>query len=208
MSYETILYDVSGPVATITLNRPDAINAISPQVTTELHHALDAADADPAVRAIILTGAGRGFTLVDQATAMHARAEKTKRINSREELYRAAERLFERAQELLGEAIDNAPPRILAEIEHALDRPISRNPHTKLVDFGLDPQSVPRKRGSRSRYAKQAVVLQQSTMDRLRGVKEAYLQAQLDELLGSHAQTDVDKRMKDLRALIRLARPR
>jgi enoyl-CoA hydratase len=62
MPYETILYDVSGPVATITLNRPDALNAISPQVTSELHAALDAADADPDVRAIILTGAGRGFS--------------------------------------------------------------------------------------------------------------------------------------------------
>jgi enoyl-CoA hydratase len=62
MPYETILYDVTGPVATITLNRPDVLNAISPQVTSELHHALDTADADPAVRAIILTGAGRGFS--------------------------------------------------------------------------------------------------------------------------------------------------
>lgn len=62
MPYETILYDVAGPVATITLNRPDVLNAISPQVTSELHHALDAADADPAVRAIILTGSGRGFS--------------------------------------------------------------------------------------------------------------------------------------------------
>jgi len=62
MTYETILYETAGPVGTITLNRPDALNAISPQVTAELHHALDAADADPAVRAIILTGSGRGFS--------------------------------------------------------------------------------------------------------------------------------------------------
>ena len=62
MSYETILYETTGPVATITLNRPQALNAISPQMTAELHTALDAADADPAVRAIILTGAGRGFS--------------------------------------------------------------------------------------------------------------------------------------------------
>ena len=62
MTYETILYETAGPVGTITLNRPDALNAISPQVTVELHHALDAADADPAVRAIILTGSGRGFS--------------------------------------------------------------------------------------------------------------------------------------------------
>jgi enoyl-CoA hydratase/carnithine racemase len=62
MAYETILYETAGPVATITLNRPQALNAISPQMTAELHTALDAADADPAVRAIILTGAGRAFS--------------------------------------------------------------------------------------------------------------------------------------------------
>jgi len=62
MSYETILYETTGPVATITLNRPQALNAISPQMTAELHTALDAADADASVRAIILTGAGRGFS--------------------------------------------------------------------------------------------------------------------------------------------------
>ena len=62
MNYETILYDTTGPVATITLNRPQALNAINPQMTAELHTALDAADADPAVRAIVLTGAGRGFS--------------------------------------------------------------------------------------------------------------------------------------------------
>jgi enoyl-CoA hydratase len=62
MNYETILYETAGAVATITLNRPQSLNAISPQMTAELHTALDAADADAAVRAIILTGAGRGFS--------------------------------------------------------------------------------------------------------------------------------------------------
>lgn len=62
MAYETILYDVTGPVATITLNRPQSLNAISPQMTAELHGALDAADADPEIRAIVLTGAGRAFS--------------------------------------------------------------------------------------------------------------------------------------------------
>jgi enoyl-CoA hydratase/carnithine racemase len=62
VNYETILYDTTGPVATITLNRPQSLNAISPQMTAELHTALDAADADASVRAIILTGAGRGFS--------------------------------------------------------------------------------------------------------------------------------------------------
>jgi len=62
MAYEAILYEKSGPVATITLNRPQALNAINPQMTAELHTALDVADADPDVRAIVLTGAGRAFS--------------------------------------------------------------------------------------------------------------------------------------------------
>ena len=62
MAYDTIIYEVKGPVATITLNRPDALNAISQQMTAELHRALDEAEADAHVRAIILTGAGRGFS--------------------------------------------------------------------------------------------------------------------------------------------------
>jgi enoyl-CoA hydratase len=62
MGYEAILYETAGPVVTITLNRPEALNAINPQMTAELHQALDAANGDPAVRAIILTGAGRAFS--------------------------------------------------------------------------------------------------------------------------------------------------
>jgi enoyl-CoA hydratase len=62
MPYETILYETKGPVATITLNRPDALNAINPTMTAELHAALDAADADATVRAIVLTGSGRAFS--------------------------------------------------------------------------------------------------------------------------------------------------
>src|SRR5437899_1298904 len=62
MAYETIVYEKTGPVVTLTLNRPDTINAINPQMTAELHGALDEADADAEVRAIILTGAGRGFS--------------------------------------------------------------------------------------------------------------------------------------------------
>src|SRR5215467_6369006 len=54
--------ETRGPVVTITLNRPETINAINPQMTAELHAALDQADADAEVRAIILTGAGRGFS--------------------------------------------------------------------------------------------------------------------------------------------------
>src|SRR6266851_2098638 len=62
MSYEDIIYDVKGPVATVTLNRPDSLNSISERLEREMHHAFDAAARDPNVRVIILTGAGRAFS--------------------------------------------------------------------------------------------------------------------------------------------------
>lgn len=61
MSYEQITADVQDGVLTITLNRPDRLNAWTPTMGQELMAAFDAADADDAVRAIIVTGAGRGF---------------------------------------------------------------------------------------------------------------------------------------------------
>jgi enoyl-CoA hydratase/carnithine racemase len=62
MDYRHLLYTTDGPVLTLTLNRPEALNAISPDLERELHAALDEADADPDIRVIILTGAGRAFS--------------------------------------------------------------------------------------------------------------------------------------------------
>jgi enoyl-CoA hydratase/carnithine racemase len=59
--YEQILYEVSDPIATITLNRPKKLNAWTPQMGDEVKHALAQAEADTRVVVIILTGAGRGF---------------------------------------------------------------------------------------------------------------------------------------------------
>ena len=61
MSYETILYDVADKVLTITLNRPEQLNAFNRQMLSELIDALDRADADDNVRAVIFTGAGRAY---------------------------------------------------------------------------------------------------------------------------------------------------
>ena len=61
MDFEQILYEKNGPVLTITLNRPDKLNAYTALMQAEIISALDAADADDDVRAIIFTGAGRGF---------------------------------------------------------------------------------------------------------------------------------------------------
>lgn len=51
-----------GPVARITLDRPDKLNAIGPNMVTELHKAMDAAEADDEVRVILLCGAGKSFS--------------------------------------------------------------------------------------------------------------------------------------------------
>ncbi len=59
--YETLLWERDGPVLTLTLNRPQALNAMTAQMRRELCHALDRADADDEVRAIVFTGAGRGY---------------------------------------------------------------------------------------------------------------------------------------------------
>ena len=59
--YETLLYDVAKNVLTITLNRPDKLNAFNGRMRDELIDALDHADADDDVRAIIFTGAGRAY---------------------------------------------------------------------------------------------------------------------------------------------------
>ncbi len=60
-SYTQIILDVAGRVATITLNRPDQLNAFTNTMMRELIDAFDRCDADDEVRAVIVTGAGRGF---------------------------------------------------------------------------------------------------------------------------------------------------
>jgi enoyl-CoA hydratase/carnithine racemase len=59
--YPDILYDVSDRIATITLNRPDRLNAYTVQMAESIKHAVADANADSAVRVIVITGAGRGF---------------------------------------------------------------------------------------------------------------------------------------------------
>ncbi len=61
MDYQEIIYDIDEGILTITLNRPDKLNAFTGQMMTEMINALDRADADDNVKAIVVTGAGRGF---------------------------------------------------------------------------------------------------------------------------------------------------
>ena len=61
MNYEHILYDVSEKIATITLHRPERMNAWTPVMERDVRHAMERAAGDDNVRVIVLTGAGRAF---------------------------------------------------------------------------------------------------------------------------------------------------
>ena len=61
MQYETIAYDVAGRILTMTLDRPEKLNAFNDQMKEEMIDAFNRADADDDIRAVIVTGRGRGF---------------------------------------------------------------------------------------------------------------------------------------------------
>ena len=61
MQFETIRYEIEDRIATITLNRPDKLNAVSPRMVRELRAAYDAAESDDSVWTIVVTGNGRAF---------------------------------------------------------------------------------------------------------------------------------------------------
>jgi enoyl-CoA hydratase/carnithine racemase len=61
MTYQQILYDVRDRIATITLNRPEQLNAWTDIMSDEVYRAMHQSDGDPEVRVLVLTGAGRAF---------------------------------------------------------------------------------------------------------------------------------------------------
>ncbi len=62
MAFQNILYDKQGAIAYLTLNRPERLNALNAALLAEFREALDVVEADPDIRAVILTGAGRAFS--------------------------------------------------------------------------------------------------------------------------------------------------
>ena len=61
MSYSTILKEIKGRVALLTLNRPEALNALNAQLISELNHALDELERDHGIGCIVLTGSAKAF---------------------------------------------------------------------------------------------------------------------------------------------------
>jgi enoyl-CoA hydratase len=75
MDFETVLYDVQGHVAYVTLNRPEKLNALSNQLRDDLKAALDEAERDDDVRVVVIKGAGRAFCAGYDITPQPARPD-------------------------------------------------------------------------------------------------------------------------------------
>jgi len=75
MTYQAIILEKKENIATITLNRPEKLNAITPQMTQELISALDDVDEDDEMRVLVITGAGRGFCAGADVGGMSGGAE-------------------------------------------------------------------------------------------------------------------------------------
>lgn len=72
--YDEIKYEVDGPCAVVTLNRPDALNAFTNNMLEEMKHAFDTAERDESVVGIVLTGEGRGFCAGMDMNALNSQA--------------------------------------------------------------------------------------------------------------------------------------
>jgi enoyl-CoA hydratase/carnithine racemase len=76
MHYKCLIYEEEEGIATLTMNRPERLNALGDTLRDDLHHAIVRASDNPAVRVIILTGAGRGFCSGGDVKAMHDAKER------------------------------------------------------------------------------------------------------------------------------------
>jgi 2-(1,2-epoxy-1,2-dihydrophenyl)acetyl-CoA isomerase len=76
MSFETILYEVEAGIATITLNRPDKLNAFNDQMIAETTDSFKTAGKDDGVRCVVITGSGRGFSSGQDLSDFKDRGQK------------------------------------------------------------------------------------------------------------------------------------
>ncbi|MGB5092728.1 MAG: enoyl-CoA hydratase [Parvibaculum sp.] len=74
MGYQNILVDKKGAVAVVTLNRPEALNALSNELMDDMTHALDALEADDGIRCIVITGSHKAFAAGADIKQMHGKS--------------------------------------------------------------------------------------------------------------------------------------
>jgi len=102
MGFETILYDKKDHVARITLNRPDALNAINRTMVTELGKALDDSETNRDVRVVVITGAGRAFC---SGADLKFASEELTTSQAEQEFFRFANRVMMRRIETLSKPV-------------------------------------------------------------------------------------------------------
>src|SRR5437660_2930298 len=100
-AYETILLERRGGVAVVTLNRPERRNAYTPRMGAELHAAFAELEADDAVRAIVVTGAGRDFCVGADLERGGDTFNRSERFEDRESAARPALRPWEMATPII-----------------------------------------------------------------------------------------------------------
>ena len=83
LMYDEIIYEIDGAVATITMNRPDTLNALTDLTQAEIRHALDASERNGDVIGTIITGAGRGFCSGVDMNALGAMSEAGKVLGNK-----------------------------------------------------------------------------------------------------------------------------
>ncbi|MFT3820882.1 MAG: crotonase/enoyl-CoA hydratase family protein [Rubrivivax sp.] len=123
--FETLRWALDGPVLTITLNRPQALNAMTLRMRQELCRALDLADANDEVKAIVFTGAGRGYCAGFDLSAGASAFDKSTQALPPEEAQRdggglLALRLFASTKPLIG-AVNGAAVGIGASMLLPMD---------------------------------------------------------------------------------------
>ena len=80
--YKEILYEITGSVAVLTMNRPETLNALTDLTQAEIRHALGESDENPEVVGTVLTGAGRGFCSGVDMNALGAMSEAGQRLGN------------------------------------------------------------------------------------------------------------------------------
>ena len=98
MTYAHIIVERQTPVAAITLNRPDAMNALTPEMLAEVHGALCEIAADPAINVVVMSGAGRAFCAGVDLKALRARGVDLSSGNVGDDLNHGARAVLEQIE--------------------------------------------------------------------------------------------------------------
>ena len=134
MDFDQILYEVDGRIATITLNRPDNLNAWTATMMGELIQAMDLADNDDNVRTVIVTGAGRAFCagadLSDGGFSVSGKVVKSP-LKHRDTAGQAALRIFDMKKPVIA-AINGPAVGVGITVTLAMDVRIASEAATKI----------------------------------------------------------------------------